>query len=59
MKRFRLTPRALKDLDEIADYSLAAWGEQQTVKYIAAIEERFRWLADIGAFAKARTSSSM
>jgi toxin ParE1/3/4 len=42
---FRLTPRALRDLDAIADYTLAAWGVRQTEKYLSELEQRFRWLA--------------
>lgn len=45
MSRFRLTPRALRDIDAIADYTLAAWGERQTEKYLGELEQRFRWLA--------------
>lgn len=45
MSGFRLTPRALRDLDAIADYTLAAWGERQTEKYLGELEQRFRWLA--------------
>jgi toxin ParE1/3/4 len=41
----RLTPRALRDLDAIADYTLAAWGERQTEKYLGELEQRIRWLA--------------
>jgi toxin ParE1/3/4 len=54
VKRFRLTPRALKDLDEIADYSLAQWGEKQTERYLVALEDRFRWLADNPLLGRAR-----
>lgn len=46
MSRFRLTPRALSDLDEIAAHSLKAWGEAQTERYLASIMDRFQWLAD-------------
>ncbi|MCR6645340.1 MAG: type II toxin-antitoxin system RelE/ParE family toxin [Terricaulis sp.] len=46
MKRFRLTPRALADLDEIADYSLAAWGPAQTLRYLRDLDKRFAWLAE-------------
>ena len=46
MKRFRLTPRALRDLDGIADHSLKTWGEAQTTRYLEALDERFQWLAD-------------
>jgi toxin ParE1/3/4 len=41
---FRLTPRALKDLDQIADYTLAQWGERQTETYLSEMAARFRWL---------------
>lgn len=41
---YRLTPHALKDLDEIADYSLANWGERQTEFYLSNLERRFEWL---------------
>jgi toxin ParE1/3/4 len=44
LRRYRLTPRALKDLDQIADYTLATWGERQAEKYLADIAERFDWL---------------
>lgn len=45
MSRFRVTPRALRDVDAIADYTLAKWGERQAEKYIADLEQRFRWLS--------------
>jgi toxin ParE1/3/4 len=45
VSRFRVTPRALRDLDAIADYTLSQWGEKQTEKYLGDIEQRFRWLA--------------
>ncbi len=45
MTAYRLTPRALRDLDAIADYTLATWGERQTAKYLSELEQRFRWLA--------------
>ena len=54
MKRFRLTPRASRDLDEIADYALAQWGEKQTERYLTAIEERLRWRADNPLLGRAR-----
>ena len=54
MKRFRLTPRALKDLDEIADYSVRTWDEAQTERYLAALEERFQWLAENPLLGRAR-----
>ena len=54
MKRYRVTPRALRDLDAIADYSLAAWGERQTLKYLLELEKRFAWLADNPMAGRAR-----
>jgi len=45
VSRYRLTPRALRDLDAIADYTLANWGERQTEKYLEELEQRFCWLA--------------
>lgn len=46
MSRYRLTARALKDLDQIADYTLAQWGERQTEKYLSDMAARFEWLGD-------------
>jgi toxin ParE1/3/4 len=46
MKPFRVTPRALADLDVIAEYTLATWGERQTEKYLSELKQRFQWLAD-------------
>lgn len=43
---FRLTPRALGDVDAIADYTLAAWGERQTETYLCELKQRFQWLAE-------------
>jgi len=54
VSRFRLTSRALRDLDTIADYSLATWGERQTEKYIGELEQRFRWLAQNPQAGRAR-----
>ncbi len=46
MRRFRVTPRALKDLDDIADYTISRWGARQAETYLAALDERFAWLAE-------------
>lgn len=54
MKRYRLTPRALQDLDAIADYSLKEWGERQTLKYISEIEDRLVWLGEHPLLGRAR-----
>lgn len=45
MSRYRLTPRALRDLDQITDHTLATWGERQAEKYLADLDQRLRWLA--------------
>jgi len=45
LSTFRLTPRALRDLDHIADYTLAQWGEEQAEIYLNALANRFDWLA--------------
>lgn len=54
MTAFRLTPRALRDLDAIADYTMTTWGERQTEKYISELQERFRWLAQHPKVGRAR-----
>ena len=41
----RLTPRVLQELDDIADYSLAEWGEPQARQYLSQLNARFEWLA--------------
>lgn len=46
MSAFGLTPRALKDLDAIADYTLENWGAGQMETYLRALNDRFQWLAD-------------
>ena len=46
MTTYRLVPRALQDLDLIADYSLERWGADQTQVYIEALFKRFQWLAE-------------
>lgn len=44
MSGYYLTPRALKDLDQIADYSLIQWGERQTEKYLGEMAKCFERL---------------
>jgi toxin ParE1/3/4 len=43
---YLLTPRALKDLDAIADYSLERWGHKKTREYLTALTDRMQWLAE-------------
>ncbi len=54
MSRVRVTPRARRDVDAIADYTLAKWGEKQAEKYIAELEQRFRWLGQCPAAGRVR-----
>lgn len=44
MKGYRLTLRALKDLDQIADFTFATWGERQAETYLSDMAKRFAWL---------------
>ncbi len=46
MALFRLSQRAEADLLGIGTYSLAAWGEARTARYIDGLEECIRMLAD-------------
>lgn len=43
---FRLTPRALADLRSIGRYTRETWGAAQRDRYFAALDRRFRWLAE-------------
>ncbi|MEM9878328.1 MAG: type II toxin-antitoxin system RelE/ParE family toxin [Pseudomonadota bacterium] len=46
MAEFRLTPRAHKDLKNIAGYTLKTWGRDQVKTYLSALTQRMQWLAD-------------
>ena len=54
MSKYRVTPRALSDLDSIADHTLARWGERQTEKYLSAMMARFKWLGENPAAGRVR-----
>jgi toxin ParE1/3/4 len=54
LSRYRLTPRALKDLDQIAEYTLARWGERQAEKYLSDMTTRFAWLSENPAAGRVR-----
>ena len=43
---YRLTPRALKDLDDIADFTIETWGIGQLETYLRQLSDRFEWLAE-------------
>jgi toxin ParE1/3/4 len=46
VSRFRLTAPAEKDLETITAFTVSRWGEAQAIKYIAALQARFQWLAE-------------
>lgn len=46
MAKLLLTSRALDDMQDIYDYSVAEWGEQTALKYIRAIENIFSLLKE-------------
>ena len=54
MSEFRLTPRALQDLEDIADYTLEKWGIEQAATYLRKLSARFQWLADNPDLGRAR-----
>jgi toxin ParE1/3/4 len=44
--RYRLTPRAVADLDAIADYTIETWGPDQLESYLGSLIRRFEWLCE-------------
>lgn len=45
MTGFRLTPRAARDLDAIALWTLRQWGAARMEDYLRRLNDRFHWLA--------------
>lgn len=43
---YRLSVAAAKDINDIYDYSIDRFGEQQAVRYLAGLDERLSYLAD-------------
>lgn len=43
---FRLTPRAVADLAEIADHTVEVWGTAKMEEYVRSLVRRFAWLSD-------------
>jgi len=43
--RIRRPPRAAADFDEIADYTIEAWGPEQMGDYLRSLNRRFECLA--------------
>ena len=50
----RVTPRAAKDLREIARYTLENWGRKQRDAYLRELDRRFLWLAEHPELGKSR-----
>jgi toxin ParE1/3/4 len=44
--RVRVTARARADLRSIGRFTLRTWGRDQRNRYLAALDHRFRWLAE-------------
>ena len=45
MTQFHITPRAARDLEEIAQWTLRQWGEARMEQYLRSLDDRFHWLA--------------
>lgn len=45
-RSLRLTPRAVSDLESIADYTVEKWGEAQMARYLHSLNDRLIWLLD-------------
>ena len=45
MTAFQVTPRAARDLDAIADWTLRQWGADRMEQYLHSLNDRFEWLA--------------
>jgi toxin ParE1/3/4 len=43
--RFHITPRAARDLDAIAQWTLRQWGAARMAEYLRSLNDRFHWLA--------------
>lgn len=54
MGRYRLTPRAVRDLREIAEYTANIWGLAQRERYLRDIISRLEWLAENPALGRVR-----
>lgn len=45
-KKYKLTPRAERDLKDIWLYTAETWGDEQAETYVALLEKRFEVLAN-------------
>ncbi len=55
MSRFRITPRARDDLNNIGRYTERQWGKAQRNAYLKDLEKRFRGLAENPRLGKHRS----
>ena len=55
MRKYRVTPAARNDLNNIGRYTLLKWGKAQRNTYLKNLETRFSWLADNPLLGKHRT----
>ena len=46
MSLFHITPRAARDLDAIANWTLRQWGADRMEQYLHSLNDRFQWLAE-------------
>jgi toxin ParE1/3/4 len=46
MAEFFLRPKAIADLEEIWDYTVGTWGEEQAESYLRLINQSFRNIVD-------------
>ncbi|MFC7526114.1 type II toxin-antitoxin system RelE/ParE family toxin [Parapedobacter sp. GCM10030251] len=53
-KCYRLSVASTKDVNDIYDYTLLKFGEQQTVKYLNGLEERLDFLGNYPASGRSR-----
>ncbi len=54
-KKYRVTPRALEDLQSIGRYTHDKWGKVQRGIYLRDMDQRFGWLADQPKLGKHRS----
>lgn len=54
MPTYKITPRALNDLKNIAHYTENNWGRTQKNTYLKNLESRFVWLAENPQLGKLR-----
>ena len=46
MSLFHIPPRAARDLDTIAIWTLRHWGTDRMEQYLHSLNDRFQWLAE-------------